>query len=462
MILDRIIEAKREAVALRKSETPLESFRDMLEPSCRNIGNALSDGACRFILECKHASPSAGVLHTGYNPSATALSYEGVADAVSVVTDKPFFDGSLEHLYSVRTISDAPLLCKDFVIDPYQVCEARRYGADSILLMASVLESRALSECLGTARALGMEPLVEVQDEGELGTALGAGARLIGINNRDLKTLKVDLSVTERLAPLVPRDATLVCESGISGRRDVLRLRPLVDAFLVGSALMQSADSGAAARELVFGRVKVCGLTSSADAAAAWKAGAVWGGLIFAEKSPRRVSVRQAKGIMSGAPLKYAGVFTDQDCSTVIETAAGLGLDAVQLHGKEDSAYIGRLKENLGARCMTWKTLHVGDSIPDTRIPGADRVLLDTLDDKKAGGTGRRFDWDLFKKHPQADRMIVGGGLGPSNAGEAGSLGAWMLDVNSGVESSPGRKSQDLLRAFFRGLRGFGRRGTGG
>src|SRR5437660_798827 len=182
---------------MRRERRPLAGFR--LQPSDRSLARALRAGHTGFIMECKHASPSAGVLRPDFDPVAIARAYAPIADAISVITDKPYFQGSLEYLRAVREAVDLPVLCKDFVVDPYQVYEARHYGADALLLMLSVLEDREFQQCMAVAEALDMDVLAEVHDEHELERAVRLGARLIGINNRDLRTLQVDLAVTERL-----------------------------------------------------------------------------------------------------------------------------------------------------------------------------------------------------------------------------------------------------------------------
>ncbi len=292
---------------------------------------------------------------------------------------------------------------------------------------------------------------------GELERALKHRVPLLGINNRNLKTLEVNLEVTEQLARKVPKDVVVISESGINNHQDVLRLRPLVDGFLVGSSLMKSPVIGRAARELVFGRVKTCGLTTPEDAHAAWQAGATWGGLIFAKESPRCVTREQAHTIRKAAPLQWVGVFVDEDAEVVAHMAREHNLGAVQLHGNENAGMIQQLRQILPPECAIWKACRVRDSIPTTEEIGADRLLLDTYEKGRTGGTGKSFDWNLLRSYPQRGDVILAGGLAPSNAAEADALGAWALDVNSGVEHSPGRKDPTLVKEFFAALRGIRR-----
>ncbi|HYW75031.1 MAG TPA: bifunctional indole-3-glycerol-phosphate synthase TrpC/phosphoribosylanthranilate isomerase TrpF, partial [Gammaproteobacteria bacterium] len=341
MALSEILAAKRQRMERTPVHLPAkpEAYRGP------RLFDALSRPHPGFILECKAASPSAGVLVRDYDPAHLAGAYEGMADAVSVLTEPEFFGGDVSHLARVRArMKDVPVLRKDFILGPEEVAEAGSYGAAAVLLMLSVLDDATWKTCFETCRELGMDALTEVHDEDELQRALVLQAPIIGINNRNLKTLDVDLAVTERLAPRVPEDRRIVCESGIAGRGDVARLAPLVDGFLVGTRLSRGGRPELTARELVAGRVKVCGLTRPEDAVAAWRAGASFGGLIFAPDSRRRIDDETARRVRSAAPLEWVGVFRDQPVEMVADSARDLALAAVQLHGTEDAAYTRRLR----------------------------------------------------------------------------------------------------------------------
>ena len=215
-------------------------------------GHLQADGVS-LIAEVKKASPSKGVLTDDFDPIRLALEYQnGGASAISVLTDEKFFQGSLDHLRRVKHDTSLPVLRKDFVFDPYQVVEARAAGADCILLIVSILDDGALTTLADLATTTGMSVLVEVHDANEVHRALDAGAELIGINNRDLRTFHVDLRTTERLRRLIPPYCTVVSESGIHGPSDVARLRQWgVDAMLVGESLVVAEDAGAKVQELI-------------------------------------------------------------------------------------------------------------------------------------------------------------------------------------------------------------------
>ena len=443
-VLGEIVARKRVAVAAR-----LAGGAPAAAPTRRSLRAALARPGARFVMEVKKASPSEGAIRSGADPVAQALAYRGVADAISVLTDAPFFGGSLADLAAVRRVYEGPILAKDFVIDPRQVAEARSYGADAVLAVLSILADDAARAVLAAAEALGMDVLVEAHDAAEVRRAVALGAPLIGINNRNLRTLAVDLATTERLSGLVPRDRTLVAESGIATRTDVLRLAPYADAFLVGTALMRAARPAEAARALAFGRVKVCGITSQADADAAVAAGASFLGFVMVPATPRAVTREAAAGV-SGAPL--VGVFRNAPVDEVARAAAGLGLAAVQLHGDEDAAWLRRLRPQLPEGTEIWATNAVGDALSEPRT-GADRTVFDTQVDGRTGGTGRVFDWSLIRSRAELGEAIIAGGLAPGNVREAAGLGAWALDVCSGVEAAPGRKDPAKLGAFFEALR---------
>lgn len=461
MALAEIVARKRTDVTDRVNRRPLASFRDVLEPSGRGLAQALRTAGPALVCECKAASPTMGTIREGYAPAGIARQYGSVASAISVLADGPYFGGSLEHVREVSLVVDRPVLCKDFVVDPYQVYESRLHGADAILLMCSVLDDATLAECMDAVDRLSMDALVEVHDADELDRARAVGATLVGINNRNLSTLDVDLSTTEKLAPLVPDHVTLLAESGIGGRRDIRRLRHLVDGFLVGTHLMRHPHPGLAARELLHGRVKVCGITRTEDARAASAAGARFGGLVFADGSPRTVDLRQASRVREAAPeLEWVGVFVDADPGHVGKVTAELGLDAVQLHGREDRGTVVATRRSVPSGCEVWKALRVEDRLPDLEGTGADRVLLDTHVKGRPGGTGRAFDWDLVRSHPGSADVMLAGGIGPANVEDADGLGTWGLDASSGLESSPGLKDPRLVDELFSNLRGRSREVT--
>jgi indole-3-glycerol phosphate synthase/phosphoribosylanthranilate isomerase len=371
------------------------------------------------------------------------------------------FGGSFDDLHAVREESDVPVLCKDFVLEPYQVTEARVHGADAVLLMLSVLDDDSARACLLAARRLAMDALVEVHDEAELRRAIALPASIIGINHRDLRTLSIDLGVSDRLAPLVPEDRIVVAESGIETRRDVERIAGVADALLVGASIMRAREPRDAALGLVFGRVKVCGLTSIADARAAAAAGAAMGGLVFADESPRRVSEATSSTIAEDGALPLVGVFVNTDARLVGRIAHALRLVAVQLHGEEDEAYLRSLRPRLPDGCAVWSVSHVGPgggSVGDTSALGAcDRIVFDTASGAARGGTGRAFDWSAVARHPRLQESLLSGGIGCDNAVLARAMGSWAIDVNSRLESSPGKKDPTVLRELFRRLRGPGR-----
>jgi indole-3-glycerol phosphate synthase / phosphoribosylanthranilate isomerase len=443
-VLDRILEQKRRDVAQRLAGASLQA-----EPTRRSLAGALARPGARFIMEVKKASPSGH--RSAIEVEAAVRAYAPVADAISVLTDAPFFGGSLEDLRTARAGFDGPILAKDFIVDPAQVVEARAAGADAVLAIMAALDDGTAGAVLAEARRLNMDVLVEVHDEPELKRALALGARIVGINNRDLKTLRIDLATTERLAPMIPPDVLVVSESGVRSRQDVLRLQHHADAFLVGSSLMAAEDIAAAARLLVHGAVKLCGLTNSADVQLAAAAGATHAGFIFVPGTPRHVSraeplVREAQAL----GLAAVGVFRDQDADTVRAIAAPLGLAAVQLHGAavEPSA----IRQALPSGCEIWSVSAVGEKAEPPR-PGADRILFDTRVGGSSGGSGVAFDWSLVAGHPDLHSAFLAGGIGPENARAAQQVGAFGLDLCSGVEASPGRKDPERVRAVFDALR---------
>jgi indole-3-glycerol phosphate synthase / phosphoribosylanthranilate isomerase len=453
-VLGEIVAHKRRDVAARLDGVSVADLRSRAAPTRRSLAAALARPGARFVMEVKRASPSEGSLRANADPAAIASAYAGVADAISVLVDRRYFGGSYDDLSAVRSVYDGPILAKDFVVDPRQVPEARLAGADAVLAMLSLLDDAAARAVMEEAERLGMDVLVEAHDEHEVRRAVALGAPLIGINNRDLRSLRVDLATTERLAGLVPPDRLLVSESGIAARDDVQRLAPHADAFLVGSALMKARRPYEAARALAFGRVKICGLTRLADIRAAAAAGAAFAGFIFVPGTPRALTAGAAAPLAEAAQaagLRTVGIFRNARLMEVARTALDLDLGAVQLHGEEDRAYLQGLRNLLPDAVEIWAACGVGADLP-ARI-GADRLLFDTAHAGGSGGSGRTFDWGRIAGRPDLPQALVAGGLNSANARAAARLGAYALDVSSGVEASPGRKDPARLAAFFEALR---------
>lgn len=257
-VLKRILAHKAAEVAERAARLSLGEISDRARAAgdCRPFANAirarLAAGRPAIIAEVKRASPSRGLLRADFEAAQIASSYErGGATCLSVLTDSEFFRGADEHLREARGACSLPVLRKDFIIEPYQVFEARALGADCVLLIVAALEDVQLAELYELAVRLGMDVLVEAHDASEVERALRLGARLIGINNRDLRTFVTNLDVTIALLPMIPQDRVVVTESGIHDAADVARMRREgVNAFLVGEAFMRAADPGAKLAEL--------------------------------------------------------------------------------------------------------------------------------------------------------------------------------------------------------------------
>ena len=446
-MLRTIAEAKRKELATRFDGVSLDSLRSRARPTGRSFADGLAKSGSRFILEIKKGSPSAGAIRPGADVAALARGYAGVADALSVLIDGKFFGGSLDDLRIARRSFGAPILAKDFFLEVRQVPEARIAGADAILVMLSLVDDAIARELMAEARRLGMDALVEVHDEAEMRRANALGAQVIGINNRDLRDFSIELRTTERLAPLAG-SRVVVAESGISSRADVDRLSRHADAFLVGSSLMKAANPAAAARELLFGKVKLCGLRQSEDVHFATPA--TFAGLVFVPGTPRHITAEQAAPIAGQARrsgMLPVGVFRDAPLRTVSDIAHLLNLHAVQLHGEEDSAYVRKLRRELDGYCEVWTAVAVRDGKMAFR--DGDRTLFDS----GPGGTGQSFDWGLIRGNARLPNALLAGGIGPANVRTAASVGAYAIDIGSATDEAPGVKSPARIRAVFDSLR---------
>jgi len=254
-MLDKIIAQKREEMEQRKKVASVAYLQQLIarQGPVLDLALALKGDHIQLIAEVKQASPSGGILSPNFNPVHLARTYaEGGAAAISVLTEANYFMGNIEHLAAIREVVELPLLRKDFIFDSYQIYESRAYGADALLLIASILSQGQLKELVSLSHNLGLRCLVEVHDEGEVKRAILSGAEIIGINNRDLNTFSVDIDTTRRLRPLIPEDRIVVSESGIKTRKHMEKLRTWrVDAALVGEALVTANDVPAKMRELL-------------------------------------------------------------------------------------------------------------------------------------------------------------------------------------------------------------------
>lgn len=255
-ILQDIVEVKKREVDRLKQRTPfrelLQQVKNSVASAGRDFRQAIRSGPCAIIAEVKKHSPSKGSLREDIDPGEVAVRYEkSGAAAISVLTDREFFHGSPDYLVAIKQMVTIPVLRKDFIIDPYQIYETKLLGADALLLISGLLSAERLHEYIQTAMSLGIWPLVEVHTIADLQTALAAGAEIIGINNRDLKTFHTDINNSLALASHVPPGKTLISESGIGTRDDIaILMRAGIHAFLIGEALMSAADPGLKLREL--------------------------------------------------------------------------------------------------------------------------------------------------------------------------------------------------------------------
>ena len=480
-VLDAILARTRERVAAEQERRPLGVSHPAVTqaPPVRPFGEALvRPGRVNVIAEHKRRSPSRGAIREDLVPADVARGYENAgAAAISVLTDEPFFGGRMAHLEEVRRATALPVLRKDFVLDPWQVWEARAAGADAVLLIVAALTDAELRSLLGVAREAGLDALVEVHDRSELDRALAAGSRIVGVNNRDLKTLAVSLADRavaravhpgrrgggggerhpHERRPRPPARGRLRRVPG--GRASHGRARPGrgAEAAAGGGIVRETKRLAEATRD---GRlvVKICGITSPADARVAVEAGADALGFVFWFMSPRKVDPVRAAAIARDLPesVLRVGVFVDAPLDEMKRVADEVGLDLLQLHGDEPpEALVGLPRPALKAvrvgkgfapeEAMRYAD-HAAGLVVDTRLPGETQM---------PGGTGVPFDWSLIKG--LADRvpfLMLAGGLGPSNVVAAiRAVRPHAVDVSSGVEGLPGRKDPAKVRAFVEAAR---------
>lgn len=453
-VLEGIVAKRRThlpAIRERVAHVDLEA----LPRSERSFFDALN-GTNRFIMECKSASPSLGLIRDHYEPGAIARVYSRYASAISVLCEPERFGGDYDHLQTVALSTHLPVLCKDFIIDPIQVYAARYFGADAILLMMSIVDDETYSELKQLADSLGLDVLTEAITEEEVARAAAFGVDVIGINNRNLHDLTIDLDRTAQLAPHIPGGKVIVSESGIRDNHTVRQLGAHANAFLVGSQLTGTPDIDRACRELVFGSNKVCGLTSWSAAQAARAAGAIYGGLIFEDASPRNVSRETAADIIAHEPdLSYVAVSRR---TTGWDELAFEGVDALQIHAPYQGSTEAELDLIASVRAVAgerqvWRAIDMtaphGPSLATALADAADMLILDS----GPGGTGTSFDWSTVPAAVK-DKALLAGGLNLSNLTDALRVGTLGLDLNSGVENN-GHKDTGLIARTFDTIRHF-------
>lgn len=471
MFLDRIVQQTRLDLEQRKRACPVETLQQLAaeQTPARDLLAALAaPSGIHIIAEVKRASPSKGMLAPDLDPVQLALTYEANgASAISVLTEPHFFLGAPEYLTTIKRAVNVPVLRKDFIVDDYQVYEARAWGADAILLICALLDDQQLRHLLQLAHGQGMRCLVEAHSQEEAQRAIDAGAMLIGVNSRDLVTFKMNPYLIREIRQIIPQDRVVVAESGIHSEADARRLaRYDVNAMLVGESLVVSNDVAGQLHMLLHSanhstQVKICGLSTPEHINAAIEAGADMLGFIFHEPSHRYVQPEQVQELLqasehySNPPRGQArpdvvGVFVNKDAAFINNVIDVASLDFVQLHGNEAPEFALHIKRpTIKALQMRGEEdLAQVERYRDTSW----RILLDTptLD---WGGTGLTHDWQFAQRVAREAPILLAGGLTPENVATAiQQVRPWGVDVSSGVEVNK-LKSAEKIRAFIEQVR---------
>ncbi len=451
-ILDRIVEAKRQRLLAGEFAATGTSART---PDGRRFESALR-AAPAVIAEIKHRSPSAGEILPGAASriETIASAYRrGGAAALSIVVEQDFFGGDPKWLSRAKGASGLPVLMKDFVVDERQIDFAASIGADAILLIVAALDQGELSRLHQRALERGLAVLVEAHDEDEVRKAMDAGARIIGMNARDLRTFRVDLDRMARLGRTMPASVVKVAESGIGTAADMRRLADSgYGAFLVGEALLRSGDVARGVRHLRGEgtvEVKVCGVTREEDLAACREHGVDYIGLNFSSLSPRRLSVPDGARLRAAAQ-GFAGVvavFAGNRPEEIADVMRAVRPDVLQLTDPPEGDFAREWPLPI------WQVVHVTDPFVVPEWPG-ERLLFDTGGKGRPGGTGEAFDWRHFQTVRPTRPFMLAGGLGPENAAEAvRRVRPSGVDVASGVELAPGIKDREKIGRFVRAVR---------
>ena len=415
-----------------------------------------------FLAEIKHRSPSAGLILPGAASriEEVARAYRrGGASALSVVVEQDFFGGDPSWLPRAKAASGLPVLMKDFIVDERQLDFAAALGADAVLLVVAALDDAALARLGAAARSRSLAALVEAHDAGEIRRALDAGARIVGVNSRDLRTFEVDLAGMARLGALLPASVTRVAESGIRSRGDVEAAAAGYGAILVGEALLGAPDPAAVLRTLRGENpteVKICGITREEDVDACLGLGVDWIGLVFAAGSPRRLTPERGRllrmkakgGSVKGVVAVFDGTASEEDVRHVVERVRP---DVVQMPLPSPN----HSKKSFSSAITLWNSVRVGrDDLAGARDRAGDALHFDTSVEGRSGGTGKTFDWTLLSAVDRSRPVILAGGLRPENVADAvRRVRPDIVDTSSGVEAAPGIKDPAKIAAFVREVR---------
>lgn len=474
MILDKIIEATKIRVAQEKQVDSPESVKAAALALPADTGfpfeAALRQQDFNFICEVKKASPSKGIIAEHFPYLEIAKEYEVAgAAAISVLTEPDFFKGDKTYLQEIASTVKIPVLRKDFIIDEYQIYQAKVWGASAILLICACLDVPTLTKFRELADSLGLSSLVEAHDEHEVQMAIDCGARIIGVNNRNLKDFTVDVQNSVRLRNLVQDDVIFVSESGLETPEDIQVLRDNnIGVALMGETFMRSPNKIEKLAYL-YGptyytpKVKMCGISKVETIPAVVEAKPDYMGLVFAS-SKRQVTVDQAKTLVeelhkqytkrynNGAEqsnddeIKTVGVFVNETLENLVSIAKEANLDAVQLHGDEDEAFTQSLKERTNVE--VWKAVQIRSAADaETWIDSsADMLLFDAYHKDERGGTGEVFDWSCLDEFERP--FMLAGGIDSTNVARAiRTVRPYGIDISSGIETD-GVKDDEKIKAF--------------
>ena len=467
MILDKIIEATKIRVAQEKQvETPEDVKAAALAlPSDTGFPfeAALRQQDFNFICEVKKASPSKGIIaeHFPYLDIAKEYEVAGAA-AISVLTEPDFFKGDKKYLQEIASTVKIPVLRKDFIIDEYQIYQAKVWGASAILLICACLDVPTLTKFRELADSLGLSSLVEAHDEAEVQMAIDCGARIIGVNNRNLKDFTVDVQNSVRLRNLVQDDVIFVSESGLETPEDIQVLRNNnIGVALMGETFMRSPNKVEKLAYLYgptyyMPKVKMCGISKVETIPAIIDAKPDYMGLVFAP-SKRQVTVDQAKTLVEELHKQYAvrynsktiktvGVFVNETIENLLKIAEEVKLDVIQLHGDEDESFIQILKEQ--SNVEVWKAVQVRSAADAEKWidSSADMLLFDAYHKDERGGTGEVFDWSCLDGFERP--FMLAGGIDSTNVARAiRTVRPYGIDISSGIETD-GVKDDEKIKAF--------------
>lgn len=441
MILNDILKTKRSEVERIKNWYIIDYTE--ITPSKISLYDQLGAKKMSYIMEIKRSSPSKGEINRTHDIEGIAKIYSKYATAISILADETHFSGSYDFISRVRKVTELPILCKDFIIDEFQLYLARSKGADAILLMLSILDDKTYIKFSDIAKQLQLDIITEVHTHEEASRAVNLNAEIIGINNRDFEDLSVNIKHTQSILNIIPANKIIISESGFQTYDDVMLYRKKVNGILVGSALMKDNQIEINIRQLISKRIKICGITDPDQIKSIDDFPVTYIGFIFSRTSLRAIALTKANMFDLPTTAKKVAVFKDNTIDEIQNVITSLKPDVIQLHGYNQCKPIVKYLETL-PDIEIWVAVYPGEGLPNNNF----RILFDN----HTPGSGKTINLSVINTDIRKNAVLAGG-LSDTNLQSFIDTNFFAYDFNSGLELSPGIKSTEKIGNLFKNIR---------